>query len=144
VTGDKIAIQVIYRKRLSGKENPWLSGLGADLSAKQCGRILRDSERVGGELSAYMHVVIRANPKLMKELTGMKMHPEVRRMLEESGLTQEWVVEGEAKGEAERQRLMRGNECLKQEEYLNKVGQIPEVDRVYVDESGINRCLCLF
>jgi hypothetical protein len=80
----------------------------------------------------------------MKELTGMKMHPEVRRMLEESGLTQEWVAEGEAKGEAERQRLMRENECLKQEEYLNKVGQIPEVDRVYVDESGINRCLCLF
>jgi hypothetical protein len=62
-----------------------------------------------------MHVVISANPKLMKELMGMKMHPEVRRMLEESGLTQEWVAEGEAKAEAERQRLMRKQERVMRE-----------------------------
>jgi hypothetical protein len=43
VEGDKMAIQVIYRKGLSEQENPWLSGLGADLTAEQCERIARES-----------------------------------------------------------------------------------------------------
>jgi hypothetical protein len=124
ITGDKIAMQVIYRKRLSEKENPWLKNLGADLSAEQCGRILKQSKKIGGELSAYMHVVLNANPRLMKELIGMKINPEVRKVVEEAGLLQEWLAEGEAKGraegevrgiakgEAERKRLARDKERI--------------------------------
>ncbi|MDR1257324.1 MAG: hypothetical protein LBJ86_06215 [Spirochaetaceae bacterium] len=115
ITGARLAIQVIYRKRLSEKENPWLKGLGADLSAEQCGRILKQSKKIGGELSAYMHVVLNANPRLMKELIGMKINPEVRKVVEEAGLLQEWLAEDRAKGEVERKRLMCEVERLKHE-----------------------------
>jgi hypothetical protein len=112
VEGDKMAIQVIYRKRLSEEENPWLSRLGADLSAEQCGRIAKESWEIGGELSAYLHVVLNANPKLMEEMVGMKINPELRKIVEEAGLLQEWIAEDKAKAEAERARLLHKQERL--------------------------------
>jgi uncharacterized membrane protein YheB (UPF0754 family) len=96
------------------------------LSAEQCGRIVAESGKIGGELSAYMHVVLNANPKLMKELLGMRINPEVRKVVEDAGLLQEWTAEAVANAEAKhkqekerlaqkQERVIRENERLKRE-----------------------------
>jgi hypothetical protein len=62
----------------------------------------------------------------MEELTGMRMNPELRKVVEDAGLLQGWIAEALAKAEAdaeakhkqvlqEKERVMRENERLKQE-----------------------------
>jgi hypothetical protein len=121
VIGDKLglAIQFICQKRLSGEDNLWLNGLGNDLGAEECARILAESEKRGTALGAYMDVTLRANPKTMAEVMGMNSIAEMRKAFSAVGAMQEWLAEvraeGEASGRAERERMRQENERLRQE-----------------------------
>jgi hypothetical protein len=114
-----LAIQFICRKRLSGKDNLWLNGLGNDLGAAECARILAESEKRRAALGAYMDVALKANPKTMAEVMGMNSIAEMRKALGAVGAMQEWLAEvraeGEARTRAERERMRLENERLKRE-----------------------------
>jgi hypothetical protein len=75
-----LAIQFICRKELSGEDNLWLKGLGSDLGADRCGRILAEAKKRGTLLGAYMDVVFKANSKIMEDVMGLATDTELREM----------------------------------------------------------------
>jgi hypothetical protein len=101
VQGYPLPVQVIEGRRLT--ENLWLRGLEGGLNVEVLGAILEESKkRDRDRLGAYLHAVLEANPKTVKEVTGMgKKKLTLTDVLVESGLTAEWEKRGEAIGKAQ-------------------------------------------
>jgi predicted transposase YdaD len=62
-----------------------------------------------GDLKAYMHVIMQANPRIVEEVLKMRSTA-LNEVLERSGLTAEWKERGRQEGKLEiaRNRLKRG------------------------------------
>jgi hypothetical protein len=117
VIGDKLglAMQFICREGLSGEDNLWLKGLGSDLGADRCGRILGEAKKRGTLPGAYMDVVFKANSKIMEVVMSLATDAELREMFLRFKSVQEWLAEREAGARAEQERMSRENERLRQE-----------------------------
>jgi hypothetical protein len=125
VIGDKmgLAIQFICREGLSGEDNLWLKGLGSDLGADRCGRILAEAKKRGTLLGAYMDVLFKANSRIMEDVMGLATNAEMREIFAKFDWVQELLAQreasarAEAKSEAmaEQERMSRENERLRQE-----------------------------
>jgi hypothetical protein len=100
VKGYPVPVQVIEGRRLEAAENLWLKGLEGGLKTDVLGAILEESEKKDPDkLGAYLHTVLKANPRTVKEVTGMrKKKLTLEDVLEESGMTVEWEQKGEARG----------------------------------------------
>jgi hypothetical protein len=90
---------VIESGRLEASENLWLRGLKPGLNREVLEVILEESgRRDQGKLGAYLHAVLEANPKAVKEVTEMrKKKLTLTDVLVESGLTAEWELKGETR-----------------------------------------------
>jgi hypothetical protein len=72
VRGDYLPIQIIETKRLSAEENLWLKSLTNDLEGGAARAILEERKAAARELSAYMDVLLRANPEAFLEAWNME------------------------------------------------------------------------
>jgi hypothetical protein len=121
VTGDKLglAMQFICREGLSGEDNLWLKGLGSDLGADRCVRILGEAKKRGTLLGAYMDVLFKANSKIMEDVMGLATNAEMREIFAKFDWVQELLAqartESETRARAEQERMSRENERLRQE-----------------------------
>jgi hypothetical protein len=94
---------VVESKKLSAEENLWLKGLTKDLNAGAARSILEASRKkgMGAEFGAYLHALISANQKAVKEALDMaKRGLPFDELMEELGLAAKWEANGEARGEA--------------------------------------------
>jgi hypothetical protein len=73
-----------------------VKGLEPGLNTEVLEAILEESEKKEpAELGAYLHAVLEANAKIVKEVTGMgKKRLTLHDVLEESGMTAEWEERG--------------------------------------------------
>jgi hypothetical protein len=128
VTGDKLglAIQFICREELSWEDNLWLKGLGSDLDADRCGRLLAEAKKRGTLPGAYMDVALKANFRIMEDAMVLATDTELREMFLRLKGVQKWLSEIETRARAEadsrakaeseaRARAERENERLRQE-----------------------------
>jgi hypothetical protein len=99
ITGDAVAIQVIVGRELDEDENLWLCGLTRDIEPKLGGRVITELERLPDKtmLSAYLDVFLRANEKVMREVSEMARTrlKTLEEVLEDAGVrTEIWVARG--------------------------------------------------
>jgi hypothetical protein len=102
VGGYPVAVQVIESKRLPFEENLWLKGLSNDLNAVAAETILEESRKGehAAELGAYLHAILSANVKIIREVLEMANGElTLEDVLEEAGLIAKWEKRGEAIGE---------------------------------------------
>ncbi|MDR1932367.1 MAG: hypothetical protein LBQ57_06025 [Spirochaetales bacterium] len=97
-----IPVQIIETKKLSEANNLWLRGLTNDLDIQAADSILRASsgkrERI--PLGSYLHAVLSANPKIMREVMNMKNGTlTIDDVLREAGYIDRWKEEGKKEGE---------------------------------------------
>ena len=100
VTGERFPIQVINSRRLPLEENLWLGSLSDKLDAAGFGRVSMEAHRQGKtfRLGAYLHAIMRANPRALKEAIEMDDTLTLEKVLEETGLIAKWETRGEEKG----------------------------------------------
>jgi hypothetical protein len=100
VKGDYLPMQIIETKRLSAGENLWLKSLTNDLETGAAGVILEAGKGAARKaaVSAYLDVVVRANPEVFLEAwsmaNGTKTFEEV---FTEAGIIPQWIEQGEEK-----------------------------------------------
>jgi hypothetical protein len=100
VAGYEFPVQVIEGRRLDTAENLWLRGLEGGLKGEVLGAILEESEkRDPAGLGAYLHAVLEANAKIVREAAEMgKKRLTLDDVLEESGMTVKWEERGRGQG----------------------------------------------
>ncbi|MDR0785079.1 MAG: hypothetical protein LBE74_04245 [Treponema sp.] len=98
VEGDIIPIQIIESKRLSGAENIWFKNLTNEIDEADASAVYRASVGRGKENipRAYLDVIFRANPKIMREVEVMSRET-LNEVLGELGFIAEWEARGEAR-----------------------------------------------
>ncbi|MDR1443878.1 MAG: hypothetical protein LBI94_03255 [Treponema sp.] len=134
VQGYPLLVQIVESRQLEAAENLWLRGLEGGLNVEVLGAILEESEkRDRDRLGAYLHAVLEANPKTVKEVTGMgKKKLTLTDVLVESGLTAEWEKWGETRGEKtgwERAvSLMKQGYTVEQLEQMDPLNAPPPVN----------------
>jgi hypothetical protein len=109
VRGDYLPIQIIETKRLPAEENLWLKSLTNDLERGAARAILEGRKEAAREapLSAYMDVLMRANPRAFMEALNMANHTETfEEVFTEAGIIPQWKEEG--KKEIARNLLAKG------------------------------------
>ncbi|MDR2661428.1 MAG: hypothetical protein LBC31_00360 [Treponema sp.] len=99
VSGDYLPIQIIETKRLSAEENLWLKSLTNDLESGAASAILEAGEAAAGELSAYLDVLLRTNPKAFLEVQTVSRKPTFEEVFTEAGLLPKWIEQGKQEGE---------------------------------------------
>jgi hypothetical protein len=119
VAGYGVPVQVIEGRRL--EENLWLRGLEGGLNAEALGAILEESgKKDPDKLGAYLHAVLEANPKTVKEVTEMrKKKLTLDDVLEESGMTAKWEQRGEKTGWERAISLMKQGYTAEQLEQMD-------------------------
>jgi len=102
VTGDYIPIQIIETKKLPESGNIWLKSLTNDLETRNLRAILeKGKKREGGMPSdAYFDVILRANKKILMEVSAMTT-PTLEEILTEAGVLPVWVAKWEVKSKTE-------------------------------------------
>jgi hypothetical protein len=103
VKGDKLRIQIIDSRQVSEEENLYVRGLNMDLHKNQGDSILKELEPRTGEacVRAYLHVMFRGNPQLLKEERVMRSDAALNKVLKEIGFTERWIEEGRLEGRLE-------------------------------------------
>jgi predicted transposase YdaD len=100
VIGDYLPIQIIETKRLSEEENLWLKSLTNDLERGAARAILEGRKDAPREvpLSAYMDVLLRANPEAFMEAWNMANSTRTfEEVFTEAGIIPQWIEQGEEK-----------------------------------------------
>jgi hypothetical protein len=101
VGGYPVSIQVIESRKLPFEENLWLKGLSNDLNAAAAETILEESRDRAAEIGAYLHAILNANAKTIREILEMANgEVTLEDVLEKAGLIAKWEKRGEAKGVA--------------------------------------------
>jgi hypothetical protein len=98
VVGDKIPIQVIDSRELSGDEDLWLKSLDNALSVAEARRIITeiDQRNKAVEAKAYVGVVYNVNLDVMEEVSNMSdMAMAVDRTLKPIGILRRTALEAE-------------------------------------------------
>jgi hypothetical protein len=98
--GGYLPIQIIETKRLSGEENLWLKSLGGDLESGAVSAILEAGKAAMREapLSAYLDVLLRANPRAFLEAWTMANDTAAfEEVFTEAGVIPQWIERGEEK-----------------------------------------------
>jgi hypothetical protein len=101
VKGDYLPIQIIETKRLSGEENLWLKSLTNDLERGAARAILEERKEAAREtpLSAYMDVLLRANPEAFLEAWNMANRKRTfEEVFTEAGIIPQWIERGIERG----------------------------------------------
>jgi len=102
VTGDYVPIQIIESGKLPEQKNLWLRSLTKDLQAGSVGSILDEVQKHGNKalLSAYLYVLLRANPKAFLEAKNMAKRglPTLEEAVAEAGLLPGIIEIGRQKG----------------------------------------------
>jgi hypothetical protein len=101
VTGDYLPIQIIETKRLSGEENLWLKSLTNDLEAGAASIILEAGKEAvqAVPLSAYLDVLLRANPRAFLEAWNMANNTATfEEVFTEAGIIPQWIERGVEQG----------------------------------------------
>jgi len=103
VSGDYLPIQIIESGKLSEQENLWLKSLKKDLQTVNVGVIINEVDKSGNKasLSAYLDVLLRANPKAFMEARNMakrKRSPTFEEVFTEAGIIPEWIERGRVQG----------------------------------------------
>jgi hypothetical protein len=91
ITGDYIPIQLIETKKLAEKEHRFLNSLKSSLRLDSMNDILGILKGSGREqyMSAYLDVLMRANPRTYMEVNNMaKTYPTLDELFIQSGFTQ--------------------------------------------------------
>jgi hypothetical protein len=105
VKGDYLPIQIIETKKLSEKENLWLKSLTNDLESGAAKTILEIGKEVIREasLSAYLDVLLRANPQTFLEAWNMANGTATfEEVFTEAGIIPQWIERGIERGEEKR------------------------------------------
>jgi hypothetical protein len=100
VSGDYLPIQIIETKRLPVEENLWLKSLTNDLEGGAASAILEARKGAAWEapLSAYLDVLLRANPRAFMEALNMANHTETfEEVFTKAGIIPQWIERGEEK-----------------------------------------------
>ena len=105
VSGERFPVQIIECKKLPPKENAWLASLKKDANKAALERAFVSEPNVGKlvNLSAYWHVVFRANSEYLMEVIGMNLEEieaKWEAFLEEIGYTKRVEARYEIKLEA--------------------------------------------
>jgi hypothetical protein len=101
VRGDYLPIQIIETKRLAEEENLWLRSLTDDLETGTAQVILEAGKGTVGEapMSAYLDVLLRANPRAFMEAWNMANHTETfEEVFTEAGIIPQWIERGIEQG----------------------------------------------
>jgi predicted transposase/invertase (TIGR01784 family) len=128
VEGDIFAIQIIERRRLEGRGGiQLLKDLRGGLNGEQLQRIIEMVRKMpeGMPLSAYIHMLLQANSKGLREMRAMS-DTSLEAVLEELGFTAEWEARGLQKGLEK--GLQKGREEGREEAVrrLQKYGMDPK------------------
>ncbi|MDR2663693.1 MAG: hypothetical protein LBC31_11920 [Treponema sp.] len=99
VSGDIMPVQIIESKRLREDDNIWLRDLRGGLDAGRLRKVLELSKGMpkGSPLSAYINMVLRANPQGLQEVLKMS-DAALEAVFEEFGLTEKWIEQGIEQG----------------------------------------------
>jgi hypothetical protein len=99
VSGDYLPIQIIETKRLSAEENLWLKSLTNDLETGAASVILKAGKASARELSAYLDVLLRANPQVFMEAWNMANGTATfEEVFTEAGIIPQWIERGIEQG----------------------------------------------
>jgi hypothetical protein len=121
VRGDYLPVQMIETKRLSASENLWLRSLANDLESGAARAILeRGKGGVARELSAYLDVLLRANPGAFVEAWNMANRTKTfEEVFTEAGIIPQWIERGIERGkkeaEAEYKPILEEYQAIKRE-----------------------------
>ncbi|MDR1175878.1 MAG: hypothetical protein LBK83_10470 [Treponema sp.] len=102
VNGDYLPIQIIETKRLPAGENLWLKLLTNDLESGAARDILEGRKEAAREapLSAYLDVLMRANPEAFMEAWNMANGKRTfEEVFTEAGIIPQWIERGIEQGE---------------------------------------------
>jgi hypothetical protein len=96
IIGGIVPIQVILNHKLVGGEKLWLGSLRDDLTAIELTELIRISlnQNLLEGCKAFFDVILKENPSIFKEVLNNMGSKELRDVLEETGLTAEWVEKG--------------------------------------------------
>jgi hypothetical protein len=140
VVGDYLPIQIIETKRLPVEENLWLRSLTNDLEAGAARNILEAGKGAVGDapMSAYMDVLLRANPRAFMEAWNMaKSKRTFEEVFTEAGIIPQWIERGKEQGKKEiaRNLLAMGWAV----ENVAKTTELPleKVHSLVVDSMGV-------
>jgi predicted transposase/invertase (TIGR01784 family) len=101
VKGDYLPIQIIETKKLSGEENLWLKSLSNDLESSAAKAILKVGKEMirEAQLSAYLDVLLRANPQTFLEAWKMADSTATfEEVFTEAGIIPQWIERGVEQG----------------------------------------------
>jgi len=112
VSGDYLPIQIIESGKLSEQENLWLKSLKKGLQTSKVGVIINEIDKSGNKtsLSAYLDVLLRANPEAFSEARNMakrKRSPTFEEVFTRAGIIPEWIERGRVQGRYEVARKMK-------------------------------------
>jgi hypothetical protein len=99
VSGDIMPVQIIESKRLREDDDIWLRDLRGGLDAERLKKVLEAGKGMpkGSPLSAYINMVLRANPRGLQEVMKMS-DAALEAIFEEFGLTEKWIERGIEQG----------------------------------------------
>jgi hypothetical protein len=99
VSGDIMPVQIIESKRLGKDNDIWLRDLRGGLDAERLRQVLEMSKEMpkGSPLSAYINMILRANPRGLQEVMKMS-DAALEAIFEEFGLTEKWIERGIEQG----------------------------------------------
>jgi hypothetical protein len=102
VTGDILPVQIVENRELNEEDSIWLKDLTGGLDGARLQKVLEKSEGMpkGSPLSAYISMVLRANPGGFREVMAMS-DMSFESVLEEFGLTTKWEKKGREEGREE-------------------------------------------
>ena len=66
VAEERMPVQIVESKALSKEENLWLNSLRGNLEKETLRRLINECKPRGGDVAAYIHVVLEANEKTLK------------------------------------------------------------------------------
>jgi hypothetical protein len=123
VVGYPVVIQIIESGKLGLGENLWLRGLSPGLKGEELREILKEGKkREGGRVGAYLYAVVESNSGALREVVEMgKKKLTWREVLEESGLTAEWKVQGERTAWGKAISLLKQGYTVEQLEQMDPV-----------------------
>jgi hypothetical protein len=99
VSGDIMPVQIVESKRLSEEDDIWLRDLRGGLDGERLRKVLEAGKGMpkGSPVSAYINMVLRANPGGLQEVMRMS-EAALEAVFEEFGLTEKWVEQGIEQG----------------------------------------------
>ncbi|MDR0710617.1 MAG: hypothetical protein LBF77_11190 [Spirochaetaceae bacterium] len=135
VEGHQFVVQIIVSKGLGdGDGGIWLKELRGGLNGERIWEIIKMVEKMpeGAPLSAYIHVLLRANPRGFKEIMSMS-DISFEEVIEECGLAAKWRAEGQEEGREEGREKGREEGREEMVKRLQKHGMDPKQISEYVE-----------